>query len=167
MGRSNSWLWHLCSPWRRRAICWKKSPFANYKIRFVQSQALGAPLLWANPVAWPWAVVHAKIQENSAPALLLTLIWEQSGGSWPVDSILVSNMFRSRSWFGGPWGGRPKNRLSLEHLKYLYSILEKNTTVSESNRGLLVESLRCIAEILIWGDQHDSLVFEWVLNISM
>lgn len=71
-------------------------------------------------------------------------------------------MFRSRSWFGGPWGGRPKNRLSLEHLKYLYSILEKNTTVSESNRGLLVESLRCIAEILIWGDQHDSLVFEWV-----
>jgi len=75
-------------------------------------------------------------------------------------------MFRSRSWFGGPWGGRPKNRLSLEHLKYLYSILEKNTTVSESNRGLLVESLRCIAEILIWGDQHDSLVFEWVSGLQ-
>ncbi|KAI9576172.1 hypothetical protein GQX74_013913 [Glossina fuscipes] len=35
----------------------------------------------------------------------------------------------------------------------------KNTTVSESNRGLLVESLRSIAEILIWGDQHDSSVF--------
>ncbi|EDW44867.1 GM15433 [Drosophila sechellia] len=76
-------------------------------------------------------------------------------------------MFRSRSWFGGPWGGRPKNRLSLEHLKYLYSILEKNTTVSESNRGLLVESLRCIAEILIWGDQHDSLVFDFFLEKNM
>ncbi|KAH8353873.1 hypothetical protein KR084_009923 [Drosophila pseudotakahashii] len=76
-------------------------------------------------------------------------------------------MFRSRSWFGGPWGGRPKNRLSLEHLKYLYSILEKNTTVSENNRGLLVESLRCIAEILIWGDQHDSLVFDFFLEKNM
>lgn len=70
-------------------------------------------------------------------------------------------MFRSRSWFGGGWN-KPKNRLSLDHLKYLYSVLEKNTTVSENNRGLLVESLRCIAEILIWGDQHDSSVFEQV-----
>lgn len=57
--------------------------------------------------------------------------------------------------------------MSLEHLKYLYSILEKNTTVSESNRGLLVESLRCIAEILIWGDQHDSLVFDFFLEKNM
>lgn len=72
-----------------------------------------------------------------------------------------SKMFRSRSWFGGGWN-RPKNRLSLDHLKYLYSVLERNTTVSESNRGLLVESLRSIAEILIWGDQNDSSVFEWV-----
>lgn len=68
-------------------------------------------------------------------------------------------MFRSRSWFGGGWN-KPKNRLSLEHLKYLHNILERNTTVSENNRGLLVESLRCIAEILIWGDQNDSSVFE-------
>lgn len=75
-------------------------------------------------------------------------------------------MFRSRSWFGGGWN-RPKNRLSLDHLKYLYTILEKNTTVSENNRGLLVESLRCIAEILIWGDQHDSLVFDFFLEKNM
>uniref|UniRef100_A0A182S7F6 Uncharacterized protein n=1 Tax=Anopheles maculatus TaxID=74869 RepID=A0A182S7F6_9DIPT len=39
-------------------------------------------------------------------------------------------------------------------------VLERNTTVSESNRGLLVESLRSIAEILIWGDQNDSSVFD-------
>ncbi|KPJ08821.1 Protein CLEC16A [Papilio machaon] len=58
-------------------------------------------------------------------------------------------MFRSRSWFGASWG-RPKNPHSLERLKYLHNILSKNTTVSESNRGTLVESLRCIAEILIW-----------------
>ncbi|XP_055852092.1 protein CLEC16A homolog [Episyrphus balteatus] len=75
-------------------------------------------------------------------------------------------MFRSRSWFGGSWN-RPKNRLSLDHLKYLYSVLEKNATVSENNRGLLVESLRCIAEILIWGDQHDSSVFDFFLEKNM
>lgn len=73
-------------------------------------------------------------------------------------------MFRSRSWFG--WN-KPKNRLSLDHLKYLHVVLERNTTVSEHNRGLLVESLRCIAEILIWGDQNDSSVFDFFLEKNM
>lgn len=45
-------------------------------------------------------------------------------------------------------------------LRYLYNVLSKNQTVSENNRGLLVETLRSIAEILIWGDQNDSSVFE-------
>ncbi|XP_059620976.1 protein CLEC16A homolog [Phlebotomus argentipes] len=75
-------------------------------------------------------------------------------------------MFRSRSWFGANWN-KPKNRLSLEHMKYLYSVLEKNMTVSEHNRGLLVETLRSIAEILIWGDQHDSSVFDFFLEKNM
>ncbi|XP_013142930.1 PREDICTED: protein CLEC16A [Papilio polytes] len=75
-------------------------------------------------------------------------------------------MFRSRSWFGASWG-RPKNPHSLERLKYLHNILSKNTTVSESNRGTLVESLRCIAEILIWGDQNDSSVFDFFLEKNM
>ncbi|XP_062529405.1 protein CLEC16A homolog isoform X1 [Bombyx mori] len=75
-------------------------------------------------------------------------------------------MFRSRSWFGTGWG-RPKNPHSLERLKYLHNILCKNTTVSESNRGTLVESLRCIAEILIWGDQNDSSVFDFFLEKNM
>lgn len=73
-------------------------------------------------------------------------------------------MFRSRSWFGG---GRPKNPHSLEHLKYLHNVLSKNQTVSESNRGLLVETLRSIAEILIWGDQNDSSVFDFFLEKNM
>lgn len=68
-------------------------------------------------------------------------------------------MFRSRSWFGGNWG-RSRNPHSLDHLKYLYSVMSKNPSITEHNRGLLVESLRCIAEILIWGDQNDSTVFE-------
>ncbi|KAF5287527.1 hypothetical protein FQA39_LY04155 [Lamprigera yunnana] len=75
-------------------------------------------------------------------------------------------MFRSRSWFGASWG-RPKNPHSLEHLKYLYNVLSRNQTVSEHNRGLLVETLRSIAEILIWGDQNDSSVFDFFLEKNM
>ncbi|XP_059475836.1 protein CLEC16A homolog isoform X2 [Neocloeon triangulifer] len=72
----------------------------------------------------------------------------------------------SRSWFGGGlW--KPKNPHSLEHLKYLYNVLSKNQTVSENNRGLLVETLRSIAEILIWGDQNDGSVFDFFLEKNM
>lgn len=47
--------------------------------------------------------------------------------------------------------------------RYLHSLLCKNQTVTEANRSLLVETLRSISEILIWGDQNDSSVFEWVV----
>lgn len=30
---------------------------------------------------------------------------------------------------------------------------------------LLVEALRALAELLIWGDQNDSAVFEYISNI--
>lgn len=75
-------------------------------------------------------------------------------------------MFRNRNWFGrNIW--KPKNVHSLEYLKYLYAVLSKNQNVSESNRGLLVETLRSIAEILIWGDQNDSSVFDFFLEKNM
>ncbi len=44
--------------------------------------------------------------------------------------------------------------------RYLYNVLHKNPTVSDGNRDLLIETLRSISEILIWGDQNDSSVFE-------
>ena len=46
--------------------------------------------------------------------------------------------------------------------RYLYNLMSKNQTVNEQNKTLLVETLRSIAEILIWGDQNDSTVFEFV-----
>ncbi|KFD57760.1 hypothetical protein M513_01430, partial [Trichuris suis] len=46
--------------------------------------------------------------------------------------------------------------------KYLYGLLTKNAIVTEQNRSLLVETLRLISEILIWGDQNDSTVFEYI-----
>ena len=68
-----------------------------------------------------------------------------------------------RRMVGGLWG-RPRNLHSLDQLKYLHSVLSKNQTVTESNKGLLVETIRSIAEILIWGDQNDSSVFDFFLE---
>ncbi|XP_070703374.1 protein CLEC16A isoform X4 [Pempheris klunzingeri] len=71
---------------------------------------------------------------------------------------------RSRSWVGQ---GRTKNIHSLDHLKYMYHVLTKNTTVTDHNRNLLVETIRSITEILIWGDQNDSSVFDFFLEKNM
>lgn len=65
----------------------------------------------------------------------------------------------------GIW--KPKNPHSLEYLKYLCGVLEKNQTVVEGNRTLLVEALRATAEILIWGDQNDASVFDFFLERQM
>ncbi|KAK2833653.1 hypothetical protein Q5P01_017542 [Channa striata] len=72
---------------------------------------------------------------------------------------------RSRGWVGGQ--GKTKNIHSLDHLKYVYSVLAKNTTVTDHNRNLLVETIRSITEILIWGDQNDSSVFDFFLEKNM
>ncbi|VDK51068.1 unnamed protein product [Anisakis simplex] len=68
-------------------------------------------------------------------------------------------MFKRFGGSSGIW--KPKNPHSLEYLKYLHGILMKNERVTEHNRTLLVEALRAIAEILIWGDQNDSSVFDF------
>uniref|UniRef100_A0A0K0DN33 FPL domain-containing protein n=1 Tax=Angiostrongylus cantonensis TaxID=6313 RepID=A0A0K0DN33_ANGCA len=69
---------------------------------------------------------------------------------------------------------RPKNphspsglRFFLSFFGYLHGVLVKNEKVVESNRKILVETLRAIAEILIWGDQNDSSVFDLFLERQM
>ena len=74
------------------------------------------------------------------------------------------NMLRKA--FNGLWG-RPRTLHSLDQLKYLHSVLSKNQTVTDGNKGLLVETIRSIAEILIWGDQNDSSVFDFFLERNM
>ncbi|KAL4240827.1 Protein CL16A [Mactra antiquata] len=73
---------------------------------------------------------------------------------------------RGKGWFPSLLS-KPKNPHSLEQLKYLYNVLCKNQTVTEQNRVLLVETLRSISEILIWGDQNDSSVFDFFLEKNM
>lgn len=74
---------------------------------------------------------------------------------------------KSKTWMAGGGVWKPKNPHSLEHLKYLHSVLCKNQTVTEQNLSLLVETLRSISEILIWGDQNDSSVFDFFLEKNM
>ncbi|ETO20786.1 protein CLEC16A [Reticulomyxa filosa] len=42
---------------------------------------------------------------------------------------------------------------------YQCSILEKNPTVNEKNKPLIIETLRQIAELMIWGDQNNDNFF--------
>lgn len=44
--------------------------------------------------------------------------------------------------------------------RFQHHVLLKNPVVTDNNKQLLVETFRSITEILIWGDQNDSRVFE-------
>ena len=54
---------------------------------------------------------------------------------------------------------RPRNKFSLENLKYLYTELVKHESVQ--NKDVVVETLRLIAEVMIWGDQHNPGFFDF------
>ena len=51
--------------------------------------------------------------------------------------------------------------------RQLRLVMVKNMKVNESNQSLIVESLRSIAEIVIWGDQNDPAVFDFFLEHDM
>lgn len=70
-----------------------------------------------------------------------------------------------QNWWSRP--KPPKNLHSLENLKYLYYILSRNQTITENNKSVIVEAFRSMSEILIWGDQNDSSVFEFFLEKNM
>lgn len=85
--------------------------------------------------------------------------------TWVIKPGTKSIMFRKLGSSGSLW--KPKNPHSLEYLKYLQGVLTKNEKVTENNKKILVEALRAIAEILIWGDQNDASVFDFFLERQM
>ena len=54
-----------------------------------------------------------------------------------------------------------RSRFSLEELKHLHDVLQQNAVVTDGNREVVVETLRSIAELMIWGDQHDPRYFDY------
>ena len=51
----------------------------------------------------------------------------------------------------------------MENLRYLCTILEKHEKVNDKNKQLVIETLRQIAELMIWGDQNNEAFFLYVL----
>ncbi|KAL4532225.1 hypothetical protein Ndes2437B_g02640 [Nannochloris sp. 'desiccata'] len=60
-----------------------------------------------------------------------------------------------------------KDRFSLDELHRLHSVLLRNQVVTDGNRETVVETLRAIAELTIWGDQHDPSMVEYFLTENM
>ncbi|KAL7078231.1 hypothetical protein ACQ4LE_002404 [Meloidogyne hapla] len=69
--------------------------------------------------------------------------------------------------FSTPSLWRSKNPHSLEYLRYLQGVLVKNEKITDGNSALVIEAMRAITEILIWGDQNDATVFDFFLERQM
>jgi hypothetical protein len=54
-----------------------------------------------------------------------------------------------------------EDRFTVEELGFLHEVLDSNAVVYEGNKDTVVEALRSIAELMIWGDQHDASFFEF------
>lgn len=79
---------------------------------------------------------------------------------------------RSSGWFGGLLGGsepepEPVDRFSLLNLRLLRDLLVRNPVVDDTNRDAVVETLRSIAELTIWGDQHDQRFLDFFLENNL
>ena len=77
-------------------------------------------------------------------------------------------MSRQRTLWGAIFGGSPPaERHSLSELYRLHALLLSYTVVNEYNKASVIETLRALAEILIWGDQHEPRVFEFFLEHNL
>lgn len=54
-----------------------------------------------------------------------------------------------------------RDKFSIENLHYLHEVLTKNPVVTPGNQGQIVECMRAIAEIMIWGDQNNPTFFDF------
>lgn len=63
-------------------------------------------------------------------------------------------------WFGQGGGGK----YSMSSLSQLCSQLSKTSLVTERNRDAVVEQLRLLTELLVWGDRHEPAFFEFFLE---
>ncbi|KAL5549471.1 hypothetical protein UlMin_004702 [Ulmus minor] len=59
---------------------------------------------------------------------------------------------------------RSRDRFSLDELRYLTDQLVKTQIVNEVNKDFVIEALRSIAELITYGDQHDSTFFEFFME---
>ena len=51
--------------------------------------------------------------------------------------------------------------------RYLHNQLTKNPIIHDGNKELITEVLRSVAELMIWGDQHNSAFFDYFCEKNM
>jgi protein CLEC16A len=87
------------------------------------------------------------------------------GAPFAMEAALSSaRTGRKPNFWQSVFGGRNEVKYTVATLSQLYSQLSKVTAVTERNRDMVVESLRTVAELLIWGDKHDPAFFEFFLE---
>lgn len=59
---------------------------------------------------------------------------------------------------------KSRDRFSVDELRYLTEQLAKVQIVNEVNKDFVIEALRSIAELITYGDQHDSSFFEFFME---
>ncbi|KAJ5078311.1 hypothetical protein M0811_05099 [Anaeramoeba ignava] len=59
------------------------------------------------------------------------------------------------------FSSKPKNKFSLQRLEYLHKIIKNNKVYNRSNGKIIVETLREISELMIWGDQNNEKIIDW------
>ncbi|XP_012703235.1 uncharacterized protein LOC101765333 isoform X2 [Setaria italica] len=111
------------------------------------------------PAAAAWWPAHCR--EGSAAA--------RPGSRGPESAPALGPRARAddaaRSGFAGMWlFWRTRNRFSVEELRYLTDQLQKVYVVNEANKDFVIEALRSIAELMIYGDQHDPSFFEYFME---
>ena len=72
-------------------------------------------------------------------------------------------MRKASDLFAQFWSGpAPEHdRFTTEELKRLHAVLCDNALITDNNRDLVVETLRSLAELMIWGDQHEPKFFDF------
>ncbi|OEL26914.1 Protein CLEC16A-like protein [Dichanthelium oligosanthes] len=111
------------------------------------------------PAAAAWWPAHGR--EGSAAARPGFCASE----SEPAPRALARADDAGRNGFAGMWlFWRTRNRFSLEELRYLTDQLQKVYVVNEANKDFVIEALRSIAELMIYGDQHDPSFFEYFME---
>ncbi|EOD30519.1 hypothetical protein EMIHUDRAFT_456574, partial [Emiliania huxleyi CCMP1516] len=61
----------------------------------------------------------------------------------------------------------PPPKFSLANMSRLHQHLHDTVVVTERNRAAVVDNLRTIAELVLWGDQNDPVLFDFFLEKNM
>ncbi|KAL9643434.1 hypothetical protein ABK040_010049 [Willaertia magna] len=69
-----------------------------------------------------------------------------------------------RKFFGTIFGGQNTSKFSLERLNQLCDLMERNKIIDENNSEIIIETLRLIAELLVWGDKHNEKFWDLFLE---